>query len=101
MYVCEQQGEADMSPEERITTRKLRPYLDVVDPLWAHLNQFEYVAAIDAAERVREYVRSAVIAEREACAQIADTAFDRNRYETYSLYAAILIAAAIRARSNT
>ena len=57
-------NETAMTPEERISKHNLRPYLEIVDPSWADLNQFEYMNAIDAAERVR----AAIHAERESCA---------------------------------
>ena len=73
-----------MSPEDRIAKHNLQPYLAVIDPMWAHLNQFDYHAAVDAAERVR----ALVLAEREACAKIAEH------------WAAELIASEIRKRNE-
>jgi len=63
-----------MTPEERIAKHNLRPYLDIVEPSWGDLNQFDYLNAINSAERVR----AAIHAEREACAKVAeaDTSFD-------------------------
>jgi hypothetical protein len=57
-----------MSLEDHVAKHNLRPYLEAIDPMWAHLNQFDYHAAIDVVERVR----AMVLEEREACAKIAD-----------------------------
>lgn len=85
-----------MSPEQRIAKHNLQPYLALIDPDWAHLNQFDYHSAIEAAERVR----AAIMAEREACAKVASDYAET--IETYPwVKTATDIAASIRARCGT
>lgn len=59
-----------MTPEQRIAKHNLQPYLELIDPGWAHRNQFDYMEAVDAAERVRAFVHAAIAAETDRCCGI-------------------------------